>query len=299
MNNPTILITEPSADYALLDSGDGEKLERFGQYLLSRPDPQALWPKRLPETEWKKAHARFSRDGKQGDWSLKPGIPERWPIVMGELKFWIKPTPFKHVGLFPEQAPNWKWLGEQVQGVSSGAGGGDDVEILNLFGYTGAATLACAAAGAKVVHVDGSKAAIAWARENAELSGLDKKPVRWILDDARAFVRREVKRGRLYDGIIMDPPAFGHGPDNEVWTIEEHFLPLLEDCKKLLKPQPLFFLINGYAAGYSPLAYENNLLPLTDTYGGSVEMGELAIAETETARKRLLPAGIFGRWTSS
>jgi 23S rRNA (cytosine1962-C5)-methyltransferase len=287
---PHILITEPSADYALLDSGTGEKLERFGEFVLSRPDPQALWPKLLPEADWKKAHGRFTRDGKQGDWSLKPGTPDKWPVTLGGLKFWIKPTPFKHVGLFPEQLPNWTWLSGIISNSKSSS-----AEVLNLFGYTGAATLACAQAGASVVHVDGSKAAIAWARENAELSGLGTKPVRWILDDARAFVRREVKRGRLYDGIIMDPPAFGHGPDNEIWNIEEHFLPLLADCLALLKPQPLFFLINGYAAGYSAIAYENNLLPLKDKYGGNVEKGELALQENH-ASKRLLPCGIFARW---
>lgn len=296
MKQLRILATSPGADYELVDSGEGEKLERFGTFLLSRPDPQALWPKRLPEAEWKKADGYFTRDEKKGDWSLGKDLPDRWQIAFGGLKFWIKPTAFKHVGLFPEQSPNWEWLQSKIKNQKSEikSESHDDIEVLNLFGYTGGATLACAEAGAKVVHVDGSKVAVTWARENAELSGLADKPVRWILDDARAFVRREVKRGRKYQGIVMDPPAFGHGPENEIWKIEEHFLPLIEDCIKILADKPLFFLINGYSAGYSAIAYENNLLALKEKFGGELEIGELAIEEKDS--KRLLPAGIFARW---
>src|SRR3989344_3687640 len=180
MKSSQILITPPSSDYELLDSGDGEKLERFGPHLLSRPDPQALWPKRLDPQEWKKADAYFVRNSERAEWTIRNKLPDRWPIEFGGLKFWIKPTAFKHVGLFPEQQPNWEWIRECIPAVN--------VEILNLFGYTGGATLACAQAGAKVVHVDGSKAAVTWARENAELSGLKDKPVRWITEDARLFV---------------------------------------------------------------------------------------------------------------
>ncbi len=328
MKTSKILIVESTADYELIDSGEGEKLERFGPpaggFTLSRPDPQALWAKRLPADEWKKADAYFGKGegnaekGERGDWNIKnKEMPEKWSIDFAGLKLWIKPTAFKHVGLFPEQSVNWEWLAEQVQNAkckvqsetqklaldsdrgskveiglvipakagiqgdttdsngktldprrslpSAKAGGRGDktiapeIEILNLFGYTGGATLACAQAGAKVVHIDGSKSAMAWARENAELSGLADKPIRWIVEDARTFVEREIRRGRQYDGIIMDPPAFGHGPDSELWKIEENFLPLIENCKKLLKPKPLFFIVNGYAAGYSPIAYENNL----------------------------------------
>ncbi len=375
MNKTTnILITEPSADYELLDSGDGEKLERFGKVVLSRPDPQALWAKRLDITEWKKADGVFSREETKGGWTIKPNTPNSWPIEFVGLKFTIKPTPFKHVGLFPEQAENWKWMRNVIgakddasantvsfprKRESSVAGNGAndstldsrfrgndkqesggqiqnrDVEILNLFGYTGGASLTCAQAGAKVVHVDGSKAAVTWARENAELSGLDKKPIRWILEDARSFVKREIKRERKYDGIIMDPPAFGHGPENEVWKIEEDFLPLVEDCLKLLSDKPLFFLINGYASGYSALAYENILLKLKEKLGGDIETGELAVQESgiekskikmendnekmkkaempltinyqliesealraEWSISRLLPCGIFARWST-
>lgn len=387
MKTSHILITESNSDYELLDSGDGQKLERFGEVVLSRPDPQALWSKYLPATDWKKADGVFTREeGKDGalnsqsGWTLKNEMPGKWPIELAGLKFLIKPTAFKHVGLFPEQSVNWGWLEEKVKSQSSKFKGecakkGDSlrvpntlvgeaisptfstdlssvasakeegrktkgklaqpkecigtlqVEVLNLFGYTGGATLACAKAGAKVVHVDGSKAAIAWARENAELSGLTSKPIRWILDDARAFVTREIKRGRFYDGIIMDPPAFGHGPDNELWKIEEHFLPLVKDCMKILKggafgeaqsdsvlnntEKPSFFVINGYSAGYSAIAYENILLPLVEKYGGSIEIGELVISETQSSKlkvqnlvaseinsARLLPCGIFARWSA-
>jgi 23S rRNA (cytosine1962-C5)-methyltransferase len=293
MKQLNILITPPGQDYELIDSGDGEKLERFGAHTLSRPDPQALWRKRLDASVWKEADGYFTRGEKQGDWSLKKGLPERWQIELSGLKFWIKPTAFKHVGLFPEQSVNWDWMREKIKTAS--ASGTADIEVLNLFGYTGGATLACAQAGAKVVHIDGSKVAIAWARDYAELSGLKDKPVRWILDDARAFVKREVKRGRKYHGIVMDPPAFGHGPDNELWKIEEHFLALIEECMSILVDKPLFFVINGYSAGYSAVAYENSLLKLKEKFGGNIEIGELALEEKDS--KRLLPCGIFARWS--
>lgn len=320
----SILITSPSADYELIDSGDGEKLERFGKIVLSRPDPQALWSRRLGMAEWKKADGDFTREEKGGGWSLKPTTPTKWDISFAGLKLIIKPTAFKHTGLFPEQSVNWEWMKEKVASRKSQVKKAqEDVEVLNLFGYTGGATLACAQAGAKVVHIDSSKAAVAWARENAELSALTDKPIRWIVEDARVFVEREIKRGRKYDAIIMDPPAFGHGPTSELWKIEEHFLALIEDCKKLLKDQPLFFLINGYSAGYSAIAYENNLLDLKAKFGGEIEIGELAMAETlnpkseilnksdlsaealakaeensNTETPRLLPAGIFARWSA-
>lgn len=289
-----VLITKKNIGYELMDSGEGEKLERFGAVLLSRPDPQALWQKRLSKTDWDKSHAHFSREETKGDWEFRGQVPKKWQIEFGGLKFWIKPTAFKHTGLFPEQLPNWNWIRELITNNLQLI---TNLEVLNLFGYTGGATLAAAQAGAKVVHVDGSKAAITWARENAEISGLADKPVRWILDDARAFVEREIKRGRKYAGIVMDPPAFGHGPKKELWKIEEHFLPLIENCKKILSDKPLFFLINGYSAGYSAIAYKNNLLSLKEKFGGEIEIGELAIEESESGRH--LPAGIFARWKNS
>ncbi len=347
--NKTILITEVSKDYELLDSGEGEKLERFGGFTLSRPDPQALWRKRLDAREWEKADGVFTRDEKKGEWRLAKTVPERWQIGLGGLKMWVKPTVFKHTGIFPEQSANWEWLrgtlnavpapsptlslrvprrtplvGHAPRSVGDGAAdamtetdtfvatGGESSapvatpEVLNLFGYTGGATLACVSAGAKVTHVDGSKAAMTWARENAELSGLGDRPVRWILDDARTFVKREIKRGRKYDGIIMDPPSFGHGPEGELWKIEEDLLPLVESCAALLSDDidskhhdlPHFFLINGYSAGYSALAYENILLSLKEKFGGETKFGELAIRESKMAdlESRILPCGIFARW---
>ena len=288
MDNIKILITKSSKDYELLDSGEGVKLERFGSIVLSRPDPQALWHKNLGENEWKKADAHFSREGNDGKWKIKEGMPDKWKIDFAGLQFYIKPTAFKHTGLFPEQSVNWQWMQEIIQS------GSPDIDVLNLFGYTGGATLACAKAGAKVVHVDSSKSAINWAKENVEISGLSDKPIRWILDDARVFVNRELKRGNKYDAIIMDPPSFGHGPDKELWKIEEHFLSLVDDCIKLLKDKPLFFLINGYSAGHSAIASRNILLKLKDKFGGQIEIGELAIEESSTGR--LLPAGISARF---
>ena len=312
MKQSIIQITKPNADYELIDSGDGEKLERFGKYILRRPDPQALWQKRLDDDIWKKADARFIRDSDNGNgenksgWVFKKEIESRWPIEFSGLKFFIKPTAFKHVGIFPEQSQNWSWLLEKVSTVVKnnivkvGDTQEGEMEVLNLFGYTGGASLVCAKSGAKVVHVDGSKAALSWGKDNAEISELSQKPIRWILDDARAFVSREIKRGRKYDGIIMDPPAFGHGPENELWKIEEHFLSLVADCMKIMKDKPCFFLINGYSAGYSAIAYENILLQLVEKFGGSVEIGELAIEESKIEGKyrRLLPAGIFARWSN-
>jgi 23S rRNA (cytosine1962-C5)-methyltransferase len=214
-------------------------------------------------------------------------------IEFGDIKFFIKPSPFKHVGLFPEQSPNWDWTREVIKTAVTE---GTKPSVLNLFGYTGGATLACAQAGASVTHVDASKAAITWAGENAEASGLKASaPIRWILEDALSFVKKEVKRGKKYDGIIMDPPAFGRGADGELWKIEDDFLALLDQTFKLLSNKPLFFLVNGYASGYSAVAYENNLKPLTERFGGTLESGELAIEEGNGPR--LLPCGIFSRWS--
>lgn len=287
MSEPRItLTTRAQKGYELLDSGKEEKLERFGKYVLARPDPGALWEKNLPVSEWRKADAWYERKEKEGKWHMREGIPKEWTVEFADLTFLIKPTSFKHTGLFPEQLPNWEW-------IAAACAKRTRPNILNLFAYTGGATLAAAKAGAEVVHLDASKTAVAWAKENAKLSGLSEKPIRWIIDDALAFVKKEIKRASRYDGIIMDPPAFGHGPKDELWKIEEHFLPLVEACTKLLSEKPLFFLINGYAAGYSPLAFAHSLQPLTEKFGGNVEYGELTIAESKS--RRLLPAGIFAR----
>lgn len=289
MNNLQILKTTAGRDYELLDSGSGEKLERYGKFILSRPDPQALWNKSLPVSEWQKADAVFIHSGTKGGWKKKPSVPEKWKIEFGGLSFFIKPTAFKHTGLFPEQEPNWQWIINNIKMAKR------PVSVLNLFGYTGGATLAALSAGAQVAHVDGSKSAITWAKENAVVSGLADKPVRWILDDAREFVKREIRREVRYDGIVMDPPVFGHGPKKELWKIEDDFLGLMKICGEVLSKSPVFFLINGYSAGYSSIAYENNLSPLVEKFGGEIEKGELAIEESETGR--LLPAGIFARWS--
>ncbi len=283
-----ILKTESTKDYELLDSGNGEKLERFGQFVLARPDPQALWSKRLSEKEWNRSNAVFLK-GAETKWKNK-NVPEKWEINLSDLTFSIRLGKFKHPGVFPEQAPNWEWMENLIKGKKN-------IRVLNLFGYTGGATLACLKAGAEVTHVDASRVAVTQAKENAELSGLSDKPVRWILDDALTFIKREIKRGNKYDGIIMDPPAFGRGPKGEIWKIEDAFIDFVEKTKELLSNKPLFYLINGYASGYSALAYEENIRSIHDQFGGEIESGELAIVESESGR--LLPAGIFASWSAS
>ena len=286
-------IVKSQKEYELIDSGEGEKLERFGDFVLRRPDPQALWKKNLAPKEWADASASFTREGSGGKWIFKKDVPKIWNIEFGGLKLKISPTPFKHTGLFPEQLSNWQWV-EEI--ISKAKGERKEINVLNLFGYTGGASLSAAKAGANVCHVDASKSAISWGKENAELSGLTEAPIRWILEDAFEFVRKEIRRGKKYDGIIMDPPAFGHGPDGEVWKIEESFVLFLDECKKLLTDNPLFFLVNGYAAGYSPIAYGQNINDLKEKYGGEIEEGELLIAEKGG---RMLPCGIFARWQAS
>jgi 23S rRNA (cytosine1962-C5)-methyltransferase len=296
------LRTKPQAGYELIDSGGEEKLERFGEVVLARPDPQALWPKGK-EGEWAKAQGTYVRDGGEGKWT--GNIPQEWPVKLGDLTMLIKPTSFKHTGVFPEHMPGWEFVKESLS--KAPAKGRDEHDpnslsqdlaqapkVLNLFGYTGGYTLAAAKAGAEVTHVDASKTAVAWARENAKLSGLEDAPVRWIVEDVLVYLRRELKRGVKYDAIIMDPPAFGHGPHDELWKFEEHFLELMSLCQELLSDNPLFVLINGYAAGYSPLAFAYNLDGISKKFGGSIEYGDLTIEEKGS--ERLLPAGIFARW---
>lgn len=282
------LTTEAQKDYELIDSGGEEKLERFGDVLLNRPDPQALWNKQLGEAEWAAAQGRYVREGGESTWVGKGSLPKEWTMEFGGLSFVIRPTSFKHTGLFPEQLSNWQWASELIQEAKR------PVSVLNLFGYTGGASLAAAKAGASVVHVDASKVAVAWARENAALSGLGEAPIRWLTEDVRVFVERELKRGNKYDLILMDPPAFGHGPSGELWKIEEHLVPLVAACGKLLSDKPLGMLINGYAAGYSPLAFAYNLEPIAKEMEGSIQYGDLTIEERGSGR--LLPCGIFARW---
>jgi 23S rRNA (cytosine1962-C5)-methyltransferase len=288
-----ILKTTKQKDYELIDSGEGLKLERYGEYILSRPDPEALWKKSLSDKEWKNVDLEFIRNGTKNKWIIKHGVPNNWDILYGNLEFNIKPTSFKHIGLFPEQIPNWKWMEEIIKNHELGINN-EKIKVLNLFAYTGGATLVCAKAGAEVAHVDASKNAVEWARLNADISGLKDAPIRWLIEDVTLFLKREIKRGRKYDAIIMDPPAFGHGPKDEIWKIEEGFLNLMDLCKQLLSEEPLFILINGYTAGYSSIVYQNNLMDMMKDYKGKIEGGELVIEETKS--KRLLPCGIFARW---
>lgn len=291
-----ILITKKQKDYELLDSGNGEKLERYGPYVLRRPDPEALWEKRKDSLYWDNAELQFVRNNNKTKWIAKEGTSRNWNIVFGGLNFSIRPTSFKHTGLFPEQLPNWEWTEKIITNYKLLINNEEKKpSVLNLFGYTGGATLAAAKAGAEVCHVDGSKTAVEWARINAQLSGLEDAPIRWIVDDVLMFLKREIKRGRKYDAIIMDPPSFGHGPKDELWKIEEHFLVLMKLCKEVLSDDPLFVIINGYTAGYSSIAYENNLKDIMKEYKGEIEKGELVIAESDG--DRLLPCGIFARWS--
>lgn len=289
-----ILTTAPEDDYELIDSGNGKKMERYGEWILVRPDPQALWHTSKDYSIWNCAHATFFREGKTTKWKLNTNMPLAWTIRFADLVFQIRPTTFKHTGLFPEHRENWIWMRNIITKTILSKKN-NTPKILNLFGYTGGATLACAQAGAEVVHVDGSKMAIAWGKKNQELSNLNDRKIRWILDDAILFLKREIKRGNRYDGIVMDPPSFGRGPKGEVWKIEEQWNELVDLCLNILSPEPLFFLINGYASGYSPLAYKNSILSLVEKYQGTIETGELAIKETSS--ERLLPCGIFARWS--
>ncbi len=272
--------------YQLIDSGEGEKLERFGPYVLRRPDPQALW-ERVRPSEWVAADAWFERQGERGIWHFRGELPKEWEIQYAGFSFIIRPTSFKHVGLFPEQAPNWAWISEMVRASAA------QPTVLNLFAYTGGASLAAAAAGASVVHLDASKTAVDWARLNAEHSQLADAPIRWMVEDVMKFVDRELKRGNRYDGIILDPPSFGHGPKDELWKIERDLVPLMQKCRELVSPKPLFILMNGYASGYSHFAFEHLLEPMNAMHGGAVDGGELTISEEGG---RLMPAGIFARW---
>lgn len=288
MDNLKILKISSCQDYELLDSGDGEKLERYGKFVLSRPDPQALWGKCLTALEWQNADAIFAHSGSKGGWKKKPIVPEKWKIEFGGLSFFIKPTAFKHTGLFPEQAANWDWVMEKIKAAKR------SVSVLNLFAYTGAATVACAAEGAAVCHVDASKGIVSLAHENLELSGLSDRPVRWIIDDVLKFVKREIKRGRKYDGIIMDPPSFGRGPGGEVWKFENQIFGLIERCVQVLSENPLFFLINSYTTGFPPVVLENMLkMSVVKKFGGKAFADHLGLQSNSGL---VLPCGIMGRW---
>lgn len=288
-----VLLANGWQDYQLIDTGDGLKLERWGDVVLVRPDPQIIWPQN-GERAWNHWDGFYHRsDTGGGQWEFRRPLPESWTIRYGDLTFRIRPTDFKHTGLFPEQAPNWNWCSQKIR---SARDAGREVSVLNLFGYTGAASLASAAAGASVCHVDASKGAVQWCRDNAALSGLTGSPIRYIIEDCLKFVGRESRRGRRYDAIIMDPPAYGRGAAGEVWKLEAHLWKLLIECRAILSEQPLFFLINSYTSSLSPLVLGNLLSELLSEDGGRITVGELGLRSQ--ADGKILPCGIFGRWES-
>ena len=277
-------------DYELLDTSRGERLERWGDIILIRPDPQILWDTPRKDPRWKQAHARYHRSNTGGgQWERYRPIPDSWQIAYGDLQFALKPMGFKHTGLFPEQAVNWDLMANLIKKENR------PVKVLNLFGYTGAATLACVAAGAHVTHVDASKGMVAWGKENAVSSGLADKPMRWLVDDCVKFVQREQRRGNTYDGILMDPPSYGRGPGGEVWKLEEQVYPLVAECVKLLSDDPLFFLINSYTTGLSPSVMQyvlGTLLP--KKIGGTLSADEIGLPVTDSGM--VLPCGATAMW---
>lgn len=290
---PLVLTTKGLKDYALVDSGDGRKLERFGALLLDRPEEQAMWSPRLSKSEWERADATFTGDVDEegaGRWKRRAGIAESWICRHGDLRFECRFTSFRHVGAFPEQEAHFSFMRERL-GAARAADAAPS--LLNLFGYTGLASLVAAAAGAEVTHVDASKKAIAWARRNQELSKLGDKPVRWILDDATKFAQREVRRGRLYDGILCDPPKFGRGPKGEVWNLFENLPEMLRLCQSLLKPKRSFMILTAYAIRASFLSLDRIA---TEVFGPGVESGELALQDEGGA---LLATSLFSRWSAS
>ena len=276
-------------DFELLDCSKGEKLERWGSYYLVRPDPQAIWDTPRTDERWNCRDARYRRSETGGGSWDKGGLPASWKINYGELTFNVKPMNFKHTGLFPEQACNWDFAMDKIRKA------GRPINVLNLFAYTGAASVACAKAGASVCHVDASKGMVQWAKENAVSSGIEDKPVRWLVDDCVKFVQREIRRGNKYDGIIMDPPSYGRGPGGEVWKLEEQLFSLVFLCKQVLSDNPVFFILNSYTTGLSPAVMEYLLgILLKKDFGGSVSSNEFGLYVTDTGL--ILPCGSTAIW---
>lgn len=276
-------------DYELIDAGDEEKLERFGTYIFIRPEPKALWHKNPDESLWKKAdahHARSSSGG--GRWTFYNKLPENWTVRWNDLTFLLHPTNFKHVGIFPEQASLWAFIQKKIELAER------PINVLNLFAYTGGSSIAAASAGAKVTHIDAEKDILTWARENARLSGLETKPIRWIPDDAVAFVKREIRRGNKYDAIIMDPPKFGRGTSHEVWKIEEDLTKLIDLCGQILTDKPLFFIVNAYTVPFSSLTLSNMLSQLMKNHRGKTSAGELVVQPT--SKTFTLSHSIYSQW---
>ena len=279
-------------DYEILDMANGEKLERWKNIILVRPDPQVIWKNKSFPDKWKDINAKYLRSNTGGGkWEYNKKVPAEWQIKYKDLIFNIKPMGFKHTGLFPEQAVNWDWMIEKIKIANR------PIKVLNLFAYTGGATVACLYAGASVCHVDSSKGMVAWAKQNVQSSNLQEKPVRYIVDDVVKFVNREIRRENKYDAIIMDPPSYGRGTNGEVWKFEDNICDLVELCSKVLSNNPLFFFINSYTTGISSTVLENILnLNIYKRYGGNIENGEIGLPMTDS--KLILPCGIYGRWES-
>ena len=286
-------IADQWKDYEVIDTCSGEKCERWGDYILVRPDPQVIWDTGHHNPAWKKKNGHYHRSKKGGgEWEFR-NLPEEWSITYRDLTFNLKPFSFKHTGLFPEQAVNWDWCSQKIKEATREKG--RQLKVLNLFAYTGGATISAAAAGAAVTHVDASKGMVTWAKENALSSGLSNAPIRWLVDDCVKFVEREIRRGNTYDGIIMDPPSYGRGPKGEIWKIEESIYPFIQLTAKLLSKDSVFFLINSYTTGLQPavLSYMINTA-IVPQFGGRVEAEEIGLPVTESGL--ILPCGASGRW---
>lgn len=292
-SSPEILLQSSPGwqDYELVDSGDGWKIERYGKYTLKRPEPEAVWQPALPEKAWNSVAAAFrpSNEENGGHWETLKPVDERWIMSYKNLRFWTQLSASRHLGVFPEQAGQWDWLSEQIQSENH------PLQVLNLFGYTGIASLAAAAAGARVTHVDASKKVITWARENQELSGLSDRPIRWIVDDALKFIQREGRRGTKYEGLILDPPKFGRGPKGEVWEFYKLLPQLLQACREVLAPKPRFVLLTAYAVKASSLTLYYAINEMMRGLSGKTEAGEVILQEKSAGR--LLSMAIFGRWS--
>ena len=287
-----MFVADQWQDFELIDCSKGEKLERWGRFYLVRPDPQAIWDTPRRNIHWNDRNARYTRSETGGGSWDKGDLPENWRIRYGELTFNVKPMNFKHTGLFPEQAANWDWAMDKIRGA------GREISVLNLFGYTGAATVACLKAGASVCHVDAAKGMVAWGKDHAAASGLQNAPVRWIVDDCAKFVEREIRRGHKYDAIIMDPPSYGRGPSGEIWKLETSLWPFLEQVSRVLSDTPLFVLVNSYTTGLAPsvVGYMLDSI-LGKQYGGRTEARELGLPVTDSGL--YLPCGATGRWIAS
>jgi 23S rRNA (cytosine1962-C5)-methyltransferase len=295
--NLTLLISPEWEDYELLDSGNGAKLERYGAYTFVRPEHQAVWQRALPEHRWQAAHATFRPTGEEsgGQWEFHRQVKTPWKMGYKGLSFLAFTANSRHMGVFPEQAAQWDWMVEKIN--ARGSRSQEPTRVLNLFGYTGLATLAAAQAGAQVVHVDASKKSMLLARENQALSGLSDRPIRWLVDDAFKFVRREVRRGSQYEGIVLDPPKFGRGPQGQVWELFESLPELLQNCRALLSPAPLFIILTAYAIRASALSAYYAIQDMTARLPGEIETGELALEERSAGR--LLSTAIYARWSAT